>query len=55
MKQLRNSHAQIYFHDETWVNLGDFRRSIWVYEGKGRLRQNDGKGELNRFYQRIFH
>ncbi|CAF1449435.1 unnamed protein product [Rotaria sordida] len=45
MKQLRNSHAQIYFQDESWINLGDVRKNIWVYEGKGRLRQNDGKGK----------
>ena len=34
MKQLRDSDAQIYFHDESWVNLGDDRKKIWVYEGK---------------------
>ncbi|CAF4222323.1 unnamed protein product [Rotaria sordida] len=45
MKQLRNSHAQIYFQDESWINLGDVRKNIWVHEGKGRLRQNDGKGK----------
>ncbi|CAF4137816.1 unnamed protein product [Rotaria sordida] len=47
MKQLRNSHAQIYFQDESWINLGDVRKNIWVYEGKGPLRQNDGKEEHN--------
>jgi len=48
-KQLRDSHAHIYFHDESRVNLRDVRKNIWAYEGKGRLRQNDGKGELSRF------
>ena len=28
MKQLRDSDTQIYFHDESWVNLGDVRRNI---------------------------
>ncbi|CAF4188208.1 unnamed protein product, partial [Rotaria sordida] len=45
MKQLRDSHAQIYFQDESWINLGDVRKNIWVYEGKGPLHQNDGKGD----------
>ena len=49
MKQLRDSDTQIYFHDESWVNLGDVRRNIWVYEGKGRLRQYDGKGRFSKF------
>ena len=26
MKQKRDSDAQIYFHDESWINLGDVRK-----------------------------
>ncbi|CAF4232760.1 unnamed protein product, partial [Rotaria sordida] len=44
-EHVRDSHARIYFQDESWINLGDVRKNIWVYEGKGRLRQNDGKGK----------
>ncbi|CAF1377709.1 unnamed protein product [Rotaria sordida] len=45
MKQLKDLRAQIYFQDESWTNLRDVRKNIWVYEGKGHLCQNDGKGK----------
>jgi len=33
------------FHDETWVNIGEEKRSIWIdNQGRGRLRKTDGKG-----------
>jgi hypothetical protein len=33
------------FHDETWVNIGEEKRSIWVDDrGQGRIRKTDGKG-----------
>ncbi|CAF5017788.1 unnamed protein product, partial [Rotaria sp. Silwood1] len=48
LDELRSAHVHIYYHDETWVNLGDVKRSIWVLEGKGRIRQSDSKGELRK-------
>ena len=54
MKQLRDSDAQIYFHDESWVNLGDVRKNIWICEGKERFCQNDGKGRFNNLEQGLF-
>jgi hypothetical protein len=46
MDDLRNDGAFIYYHDETWCNVGEEQRSIWLDEaGKGRLRKSDGKGK----------
>ncbi|CAF2733820.1 unnamed protein product [Rotaria sp. Silwood2] len=43
---LRSDNAQIYYYDETWSNVGDEKRSIWLSDrGEGRLRKNDGKGK----------
>ena len=37
--------ALILFHDETWLNVNEQKRSIWIDDtGKGRLRKADGKG-----------
>lgn len=47
LTELRSSNAKIFFHDETWTNGGDERRSIWVDDqGIGRLKKNEGKGKL---------
>jgi len=53
MDELRNSHAHIYFHDESWINLGEVKRSVWVLEGQGRIRQNDGRGQFSGFHRNI--
>ncbi|CAF4321303.1 unnamed protein product [Didymodactylos carnosus] len=46
LTELRESGAFIYFHDETWLNAGQEKRSIWIDEkGEGRLRKHDGKGK----------
>ena len=46
LDNLRADNAQIYDHDETWCNVGEEKRSIWVSDfGQGRLRKSDGKGE----------
>ncbi|CAF1638577.1 unnamed protein product, partial [Didymodactylos carnosus] len=43
---LRASGAHIYWHDETWVNVGEEKRSIWLDEANvGRIRKGDGKGK----------
>ena len=45
INELRKADALILFHDETWVNINDEKRSIWIDDsGKGRLRKADGKG-----------
>ncbi|CAF4145912.1 unnamed protein product [Rotaria sp. Silwood2] len=45
INELRKADALILFHDETWVNINEEKRSIWVDDsGKGRLRKTDGKG-----------
>ena len=45
LDELRECDALIMFHDETWVNTGEEKRSIWIdNQGRGRLRKTDGKG-----------
>ncbi|CAF0973871.1 unnamed protein product, partial [Didymodactylos carnosus] len=46
LTELRESDAFIYFHDETWLNAGEEKRSIWIDEkGESRLPKHDGKGK----------
>lgn len=46
LDDMRADNAQIYYHDETWCNVGDEKRSIWLSDlGEGRLRKSDGKGQ----------
>jgi transposase len=45
LDELRKAGALIMFHDETWVNIGEEKRSIWIDDrGQGRIRKTDGKG-----------
>ena len=45
LDELRKVGALIMFHDETWVNIGEEKRSIWIDDrGQGRIRKTDGKG-----------
>lgn len=45
LDELREADASIMFHDETWVNIGEEKRSIWIDDrGQGRIRKTDGKG-----------
>jgi len=45
LTDLRQSGALIMYHDETWVNVGEEKRSIWIDDtGRGRIRKGDGKG-----------
>ena len=48
MDELRRSNAKVFFHDETWTNASDERRSVWMNDqGVGRLKKNEGKGKLS--------
>ena len=45
LTDLRQSVALIMYHDATWVNVGEEKRSIWIDDiGRGRSRKGDGKG-----------
>ena len=45
INELPKADALILFHDETWVNINEGKRSIWIDDsGKGRLRKTEGKG-----------
>jgi len=35
--------------------LGEEKRSIWVLEGEGRIRQSEGKGQLSGLLERFIH
>ncbi|CAF4473656.1 unnamed protein product [Didymodactylos carnosus] len=46
LTELRESGVFICFHDETWLNAEEEKRSIWIDEkDEGRLRKHDGKGK----------
>ncbi|CAF3236218.1 unnamed protein product [Rotaria sp. Silwood2] len=45
MDELRDANALVFFHDESWINSGTEKTSIWVdNDGKGRIKKNEGKG-----------
>ncbi|CAF4780937.1 unnamed protein product [Rotaria socialis] len=45
MGNLRSTGAHIFYHDETWSNASEEKRSIWFSDTReGRLRKSDGKG-----------
>ncbi|CAF3941892.1 unnamed protein product, partial [Rotaria sordida] len=45
LDEIRQNGTMIYYHDETWINTGEEKRSIWVNEyGEGRIRISQGKG-----------
>jgi hypothetical protein len=46
LDELRDAGAHIYFHDETWCNVGEEKRCVWLDEaGEGRIKKHDGKGK----------
>ena len=46
LDELREAKAHVYYHDETWCNVSEEKRSVWLDEaGKGRIRKQDGKGK----------
>jgi hypothetical protein len=46
LDDLRANGVFIYYHDETWCNVGEEKRSIWLTDkGEGRLKKSDGKGK----------
>jgi len=46
MDHLRQENAHVYYHDETWCNMGEEKKSIWFNDsGEGRLRKTAGKGK----------
>ena len=44
--ELREAKAHLYYHDETWCNVDEEKRSVWLDEAvEGRIRKQDGKGK----------
>ncbi|CAF4197206.1 unnamed protein product [Rotaria sordida] len=41
--ELRTADALIFYHDESWLNVGEEKKSIWVDDvDRGRIRKSDG-------------
>ena len=55
MKQKRDSDAQIYFHDESWVNLGDVRKIFEYMKEKDAFAKMVAKVGLVTFDRGSFH
>ena len=46
LDELREANAHLYYYDETWCNVGEEKRSLWLDEaGEERIRKQDGKGK----------
>ena len=46
LDELREANAHLYCHDETWYNVGEEKRLLWLDEaGEGRIRKQEGKGK----------
>ena len=46
LDELREANVHFYYHDETWCDVGEEKRSVWLDEAaKGRIRKPDGKGK----------
>jgi hypothetical protein len=46
LEEFRESNVHLYYHDETWMNLREVKRSIWTLDGKGKIKQGEGRGKL---------
>ncbi|CAF3071800.1 unnamed protein product [Rotaria sp. Silwood2] len=45
LDEFREDNVLMFYHDETWTNAGEEKRSVWIDEtGAGRLRKSEGKG-----------
>lgn len=56
LTDLRQSGALIMYHDESWVNVGEEKRSIWIDDsGRGRIRKGDGKGKTTGAFVNILY
>ena len=46
LDDLRSLGPFIYYHDETWCNVSEEKRSVWLNgKGEGRLKKSNGKGK----------
>ncbi|CAF1553235.1 unnamed protein product [Adineta ricciae] len=46
LDDLRANGVFIYYHDETWCNIGEEKRSRWINDkDEGRLKKSDGEGK----------
>lgn len=47
LDEIRSDSTFIYYHDETWVNVGEEKTVVWVdpTTGSGRLKKNDTRGK----------
>jgi hypothetical protein len=53
LNEFRANRTLLFWHDETWTNSGEEKRTIWMNaSGQGRLRKQGGKGRYS--FQRIY-
>ncbi|CAF1293209.1 unnamed protein product [Adineta ricciae] len=44
LEELRAANVHLYYHDETWINLREVKRSIWTLNGEGEIKKGGGRG-----------
>ncbi|CAF1688149.1 unnamed protein product, partial [Adineta ricciae] len=44
LDEFREDNVHLYYHDETWINLREVKRSIWTLNGEGEIKKGGGKG-----------
>lgn len=57
LDEIRSNGTAIYYHDETWANSGEEKRTIWFERntGSGRLRNNDTRGNKDSKDHNLFY
>ena len=44
LDELRAADSLVFYHDESWLNIGEEKQSIWMdSEERGRIRKTEGK------------
>ncbi|CAF3487448.1 unnamed protein product [Rotaria sp. Silwood2] len=44
LEEFKEANVHLYYHDETWINLREVKRSIWTLDGEGEMKKGGGKG-----------
>ncbi|CAF5017304.1 unnamed protein product, partial [Rotaria sp. Silwood1] len=44
LEEFTEANVHLYYHDETWINLREVKRSIWTLDGEGEIKKGGGRG-----------
>ncbi|CAF1219927.1 unnamed protein product [Adineta ricciae] len=44
LEEFRKDNVYLYYHDETWINLREVKRSIWTLNGEGEIKKKWTEG-----------